>query len=103
MQVVFIEFLVECQLERLRVIGWVSTVLRGRHHFFCEMAGGEVLPTFFALKGWLDFAADLLGHRATCVKTTACGNIDGAGEIAGKDDALTVFLNLWVRDGNRRK
>src|SRR5438128_5549830 len=67
------------------------------------MAGGEVFTPIFSLKNWFHLATDLLRNRPTGMEPAPRRNLDGTRLIARKNDTLTSFLDLRVRNGYRRE
>src|SRR5579872_5432073 len=63
------------------------------------MTGGVMFPSLFGLENGFYLAADVLGHRAARVETTAGRNLDGTWQVVRKDDTLAILFNAWV--GNR--
>ena len=74
-----------------------------RGNFLREMTGGIMFMPLLGLEGRFNFAADILRHWASSMETAACWKIDRAGEITGKDDTVTVFFDLRIRNGYGRE
>ena len=50
--------------------------------------------------GWTDFTG-FDGVGAARMKGAADGRVDWGGWISAQDDALTLFLAIWIGNGNR--